>query len=100
MAKNVQADALIGPLRVPAFLEEGLPHPLCPVQAFRDDMEHREGVSDDHLFYNSRRQELIPPRALVCLFCHIINIVDLSRSPRVHSGITGIPLYVLGSKGT
>lgn len=31
LAKNEQAGNLIGPIKVPSFLEDGGHHPLCPI---------------------------------------------------------------------
>lgn len=62
IAKNEQADALISPLRIPAFLEEGHPHPHCSVQVLADYVEHTEGVSADNLFYNPKTQTPLTPR--------------------------------------
>lgn len=38
LAKNDQADNLIGLLRVPAFMEDGSAHSLCPVHVLRNYM--------------------------------------------------------------
>lgn len=51
IAKNEHADELISPLMIPALLEEGRPHPLNPLRAFKDYRKSTEGASVDHLFY-------------------------------------------------
>lgn len=85
MAKSGQEDELKSPFESPAFLERGQPHLFCPVRAFRDYVECTEGASEDHLFYNSKTQKPLPPRSLVRLLCHIVEMVDPGHCPRAHS---------------
>ncbi|XP_076055328.1 uncharacterized protein LOC143033730 [Oratosquilla oratoria] len=84
LAKNEQAD-MIGPIRIPSFLEEGNPHPLCPVRAFKDYVERTEGVSEDHLFYNAKSRNPLTPRSLACLLCRIIEKADPGHAPHAHN---------------
>ena len=85
LAKNEQADDLIGPLRIPSFLRDGGPHPLCPVRAFKDYIECTEGASKDHLFYNSRSGKPLHPRSIARLLCRVIETADPGHSPKAHS---------------
>lgn len=81
IAKNEQVDELVGPLKIPLHVVKGRPHPLRPVCAFKNYMEHTEGASENHLFYNSKTQKLLPPRSLARLLCRIIEIADSGHSP-------------------
>ncbi|XP_076065921.1 uncharacterized protein LOC143039577 [Oratosquilla oratoria] len=85
LAKNEQADDMIGPIRIPSFLEEGNPHPLCPVRAFQDYVERTEGVSEDHLFYNSKSRNPLTPRSLARLLCRVIEKADPGHAPHAHN---------------
>lgn len=85
LAKNERADDMIGPLRIPSFLEGGHPHPLCPVRAFKDYVERTEGVSEDHLFYNSKTRNPLTSRSLARLLCRIIEEADPGHAPHAHN---------------
>ena len=84
LAKNERADDMLGPLRIPSFLEGGHPHPLCPVRAFKDYVERTEGVPADHLFYNSKSRTPLLPRSLARLLCRVIEKADPGNAPRAH----------------
>lgn len=60
LAKNEQVDEMLGPLRITSFLVRDEVHLLCPVHSFKDNIECTEGVSDDHLFYNSKFRKHLP----------------------------------------
>ena len=85
LAKNERADAMIGPVRIPSFLEGGRPHPLCPVRAFQDYVGRTEGVSEDHLFYNSTSRNPLTPRSVARLLCRVIENADPGHAPHAHS---------------
>ena len=85
LAKNEQADDMLGPITIPSFLEGGRPHPLCPVRAFKEYVERTEGVSEDHLFYNSKSRNPLPPRSLARLLCRVIENADPGQAPHAHS---------------
>lgn len=61
LAKSEQQDELFRPLKIPSYLEDSQPHPLCPLRAFKDYVKCMEGApSEDHLFYNSMTQNPLP----------------------------------------
>lgn len=85
LAKNERADDMIGSLRIPSFLEGDHPHPLCPVHEFKDYVGRTEGVSEDHLFYNSKSRNPLTPRSLARLLCRIIEEADPGNAPHAHN---------------
>lgn len=89
LAKNKQADDLIGPLKVPSFNPDGSPHPLCPVHALHDYMRATNGINEDYLFYNSTSRKALQPRSLARLLCRVIGDADQGHAPRGH-GIRGV----------
>lgn len=85
LAKNEQSDSLIGPLTIQSLLEDSSYHPLCPVNALGEYLRLSEGVSEDHLFLNSRSLKPLSPRAIALLLCRVIEKADPGHTPRVHS---------------
>ncbi|MPC35659.1 hypothetical protein E2C01_029087 [Portunus trituberculatus] len=72
-------------LAIPGFRKRGLPHPLCPIFAFKDYVECTEGVSEDHLSYKSWTRNPLLPRSLGRLLCWVIESADPGQAP--HSDI-------------
>ncbi|KAK8396077.1 hypothetical protein O3P69_005289 [Scylla paramamosain] len=106
LAKNERADDMIGPLRIPSFLERGHLHLLWWVCAFKDYVESTERVSEDHLFYNSKSRKPLPPRFLARLLCRVIERADPGCAPHAHNkahkgprDIAGVPPHPLGGTG-
>ncbi|KAK8394259.1 hypothetical protein O3P69_006450 [Scylla paramamosain] len=85
LAKNEQADSLIGPIKIPSLLQSGTPHPLCPVAAFKAYVARTQDLFKDHLFYASRSARPLAAHSLACLLCKVIELADPGHSLRVHS---------------
>ncbi|MPC38800.1 hypothetical protein E2C01_032316 [Portunus trituberculatus] len=71
-------------IRVPAFMEEGSVHPLCPVHALRDYMSCTTGVCEDNLFCSFVSCKPLTPRTVAWLLCRIIEDADPGKAPRTH----------------
>lgn len=69
---------MIGPLRIPSFLEGGCFH-LCLVCAFKDYVECREVVSKDHLVHNSKFQKPLHSRSLALLLLAFLYTHSVER---------------------
>ena len=83
IAKNERLHHRMKPVIVPALIEGGSAHTLCPVRALREYMNEVAG-DEENLWIWPRTQQAISTAQIAKLICQVIEEADPGKAPTAH----------------